>query len=238
MNGSLKIRSAWLGHNDPRSRLEAAPEFERGIPMTKSSTFAKGALAAAAGLVALGAAATASAQPSPNYDPCQREANNRGVTGGLLGAAGGAVLGSQFAANGHRRDGSLLGGVIGAIAGASIGHSTAACNSAPPPPPQRYDDAPPPPPPPGPSAYYQPEPPPPPAYGDAYYGPPPPPAYAQREAIWVYGRHGMRFRVVEDRMGPDGCTLAESPVYLPDGRVDQRFVRVCPDRHGRYRVVD
>lgn len=206
--------------------------------MTKSSTFAKGALAAAAGLVALGAAATASAQPSPNYDPCQREANNRGVTGGLLGAAGGAVLGSQFAANGHRRDGSLLGGVIGAIAGASIGHSTAACNSAPPPPPQRYDDAPPPPPPPGPSAYYQPEPPPPPAYGDAYYGPPPPPAYVQREAIWVYGRHGMRFRVVEDRMGPDGCTLAESPVYLPDGRVDQRFVRVCPDRHGRYRVVD
>jgi hypothetical protein len=39
-------------------------------------------------------------------------------------------------------------------------------------------------------------------------------------------------------MGPDGCTLAESPVYLPDGRIDRRYVRVCPDRHGRYRVVD
>jgi hypothetical protein len=198
--------------------------------MTKSATFAKGALAAAAGLVALAAAGAASAQPY-GYDPCQREANSRGVTGGFLGAAGGAVLGSQFAASGHRRDGSLLGGVIGALAGASIGHSTAACGSAPP---RRYDEVPPPPPP---QAYYQPEPSPPPAYDDAYYAPPPPPAY-ERDAVWVYGRHGVRYRVEEDRMGPDGCTLAESPVYLPDGRVDQRFVRVCPDRRGRYHVVD
>jgi hypothetical protein len=204
--------------------------------MTKSSTFAKGALATLAGLVALGAAASASAQPGPGYDPCQREASNRGVTGGLLGAAGGAVLGSQFAASGHRRDGSLLGGVVGAIAGAAIGHSSAACNTAPPPPPPRdYDQGPPPPPPPpGPSAYYQPEPPPPPAYGDAYYAPPP---VYERES-WVYGRHGVRYRVVEDRMGPDGCTLAESPVYLPDGRVEGRYVHVCPDRRGRYHVVD
>ena len=49
--------------------------------MTKSSTFAKGALAAAAGLLALGAAGDApQAQPygGPGYgyyyDPCQREA--------------------------------------------------------------------------------------------------------------------------------------------------------------------
>ncbi len=203
--------------------------------MTKSYTFAKGALAATAGLLALGAAASASAQTS-DYDPCQRDANNRGVTGGLLGAAGGAVVGSQFAANGHRRDGSLLGGVIGAIAGASIGHSTAACNNGPPPPPLAYGQAPPPPPPPpGPSAYYQSEPPP---YGAAEYGPPPPPAYVEREAVWVYGRHGVRFRVMEDRIEQDGCTLAESPVYMPDGRVDRRFVRVCPDYRGRYRIID
>ena len=40
-------------------------------------------------------------------------------------------------------------------------------------------------------------------------------------------------------MGPDdACTLAESPVYLPDGRVDRRFVHVCPDRRGRYRIVE
>jgi hypothetical protein len=203
--------------------------------MTKSSTFAKGALAAAAGLMALAVAASASAQPYDgpgygSYDPCKRDANDRGVTGGLLGAGAGAVIGSQMAARGHRTDGSLLGGVIGAIAGAKIGHSTAACNSAPPLPPPAYGEAPPPPPPP-PSAYYRPEP------GPAEYGPPPPPAYVQRETVWVYGRHGARFRVIEDRRGPDGCTLAESPVYMPDGRVDQRYVRVCPDDRGRYHIV-
>ena len=210
--------------------------------MTKSSTFAKGAVAAAAGLLALGAAAAASAQPYPapaygppgSYDPCQRDAGNRGVVGALIGGGAGATIGSQMAASGHRTDGSLLGGVVGALAGAAIGHNTAGCNAAPPPPP-RYDDAPPPPPP-APQAYYQPEPQPQP-YGSGYYAPPPP-AYVQRDAVWVYGRHGMRFRVIEDQRGPDGCTLAESPVYLPDGRVDRRFVRVCPDRYGRYHIVD
>jgi Glycine zipper 2TM domain len=201
--------------------------------MTKSSTFAKGALAAAAGLAALCGAAAASAQPGPgysNYDPCQRDANNRGLTGALVGGAGGAVLGSQFSASGHRSDGSLLGGVVGAIAGAAIGHSSAACNGAPPPP--SYRDAPPPPPPP-PQAYYQPEPRP---YGEAYYAPPP--VYEERDTVWAYGHHGLRLRVMEDRMGPDGCSLAESPVYMPDGRVDRRFVRVCPDARGRYHIVD
>ena len=210
--------------------------------MTKSSTFAKGALAAAAGLIVLGAAAAASAQPYDGpgyggYDPCRREANGRGVTGALVGGAGGAVIGSQLAAGGHRTDGSLLGGIVGAIAGAAIGHNSAACDTAPPPPPPSYADAPPPPPPPpgpGPSAYYEPAPQP---YGDAGYGPPPP-RYAERETIWAYGRHGARFRVIEDRVGPDGCTVAESPVYMPDGRVERRLVPVCPDYRGRYRVVN
>ena len=204
--------------------------------MTKSSTFAKGgplskwAWAAAAGLVALGASASATAQSyQGSYDPCQREAGNRGVTGGLLGAGAGAVLGSQFAANGHRRDGSLLGGVIGAIAGASIGHSSAACKAGPPPP--RYDDTPPLP---DPQAYNAP--PPETEYDATEYGPPPA-AYVERET-WVYGRDGARFRIIEDRVEPDGCTLAFSPVYLPEGGVDRRYVRVCPDRHGRYRVVE
>ena len=202
--------------------------------MTKSSTFAKGALAVAAGLAALGLAASASAQPyGGGYDPCQREAGNRGVTGALVGGAGGAVIGSQMAASGHRSDGSLLGGIVGAIAGAAIGHSTAACNTAP-----RYADAPPPPPPPPGAAYAEPPPPPPPpAYEGAYYDGPPP-RYAERESVWVYGRHGARFRVIEDRRGRDGCTVAESPVYMPDGRVDSRFVRVCPDYRGRYHIVD
>lgn len=203
--------------------------------MTKSFTFAKGVVAAAAGLMALGVAAGASAQqpyygPGPAYGggyyPCQRDANDRGLKGGLVGAAGGAVLGSQFAASGHRSDGSLLGGVVGALAGAAIGHSSAACNPAPPPRYERY--APPP-------VYYEPAPL---AYEEDYDAPPPPPVYAPAPVVWVYGRHGARFRVVADRMGRDGCTLAESPVYLPDGRVDRRFVRVCPDYSGRYYVVD
>jgi hypothetical protein len=213
--------------------------------MTKSSTFAKGAVAATVGLLALGAAATASAQPAPgyNYDPCQRDANNRGVTGALLGGAGGAVLGSQLAAGGHRTDGSLLGGVVGAIAGAVVGHNTAACTNGPPPPPQGYEpgpsaDAGPPPPPQGYEQGYEPgPPPPPPAYGAYYAPPPPPPGYAPREAVFVYGRHGVRYRVVEERVGPDGCTVAESPIYFPDGRVDRRFVHVCPDSRGRYYIV-
>src|SRR5258708_37842405 len=120
MNGSLKIRSAWPGHNDARSHRTVAPNFERGIPMTKSATFAKGALAAAAGLMALAAAGAASAQPY-GYDPCQREANNRGVTGGFLGAAGGAVPGSQFAASGPRRARPLLGRVVRPIARPPLG---------------------------------------------------------------------------------------------------------------------
>jgi hypothetical protein len=221
--------------------------------MTKTSIFAKGALAAA---LAMGAVTSASAQSAPpvggpdynsqgyqgNYDPCRRDANNRGVTGALVGGAGGAVLGSQLAARGHRTDGSLLGGVVGAIAGAVVGHNSAACDNAPPPPPPIADAGPPPPPPgpPGPG-YYQPGPPPPPPPGYAEgYGPPQPPpvAYAPGPAIWVYGHHGRRFRVVADRIGPDGCTLAASPVYLPDGRVDPRYVRVCPDYRGRYHIVD
>jgi len=203
--------------------------------MTKSSAFAKGALAVTAGLAAMACAAAASAQPYggpgySNYDGCRRDANGRGVVGALVGGGIGATVGSQVAANHHRSDGSLLGGIVGAIAGASIGHSTAACTDGPPPPPPVYDAAPPPPPPPPPAAYNDLPPPP-------VYDGPPPPRYAERE-VWVYGRHGVRYRVVEDRMDRDGCTLAESPVYMPDGRVDRRFVRVCPDYRGRYHIVD
>jgi hypothetical protein len=196
------------------------------------SSFAKGVAAMAAGAMALGAVSVAQAQPygppryapAPgynNYDPCQREANSRGIGGALLGGGIGAVVGSQVSANHHRSDGSLLGGVLGAIVGANVGHSSAACR------PGAY--APPPPPPPPPVAY------------NSYEVPPPPPVYEGRYAedpAWAYGRRGERFRVAEGRVGPDGCTLAESPIYLPDGHVQKRFVRVCMDADGRYQVVD
>jgi len=201
--------------------------------MTKSSVFAKSVLSASFGLAVMGAAAAAQAQPYSNYDPCQREAANRGVKGALLGGAGGAVIGSQVAASGHRTDGSLLGGVLGALAGAAIGHSSAACNTAPPPPPAY--DAPPPSPPP--VAYQNDYYPPPPSAGVAYDAPPP--RYADSRApVWVYGRHGVRYRIVDPNFDREGCTLAEGPAYLVDGRIDRRFVRVCPDYRGRYHVTD
>ena len=196
--------------------------------MTKSSTFAKGALAAAAGVLALCAASAASAQPysSGYYDGCQRDTGNRSIVGALLGGAGGATLGSQFAASGHRRDGSLLGGVLGAFAGAQIGKNTAGCGASYSRPPRAsyYDNG------------YQP-------YASTAYAQP---SYSysdsdsrddRDEESYAYGRRGERFSVVE-RPDASGCTLAESPIYLPDGRVQKRFVRVCMDSRGRYQVVN
>jgi len=194
------------------------------------SSFAKGVAALAAGAMALGAVSAAQAQPygpgyapAPgynNYDPCQREANGRGIGGALLGGGIGAVVGSQVSANHHRSDGSLLGGVLGAIVGANVGHSSAACR------PGAY--APPPPPPVAYNTYEVPPPPPPPVYEGRY----------DEGPGWAYGRRGQRLRIAEGRVGADGCTLAESPIYLPDGRVQKRFVRVCMDADGRYQVVD
>jgi opacity protein-like surface antigen len=209
--------------------------------MSKPSTAAKGALSALAAVMALAAAASApqaaSAQPygyygqgAPGgayYDPCRRDQNGRGIVGALIGGALGATLGSQVAASGHRTDGSLLGGGLGAIGGAVVGSHSAACAPG-----SQYYGAPPPPPPP-PQAYYQ----------RGYDAPPPPPPeyrWGSRydEDRWAYGARGQRFRIAERPVDRNGCTLAESPIYLPDGRVEKRFVRVCQDETGRFRVVD
>jgi hypothetical protein len=161
------------------------------------------------------------------YDPCQRSTTNRTTGGGLAGAGIGMALGSGIAARGHRTDGAVLGGVLGAVVGSMAGKSSAAC---------RPGQAPPPPPPP------------PAAYNGSYEDP----AYrsgsyedARRDA----GRDSYYERSYERREGyrvsdssgqadVNGCTLAESPIYLPDGRVQKRFVRVCPDANGKYQVVD
>ena len=202
--------------------------------MSKPSTIARGALIAVAGAMALSTLAApqmAAAQPygyssqysgDSYYDPCRRSQSNRSVVGGLLGAGIGATVGSQMAARGHRTDGSVLGGALGAITGAVVGNKTAACESG-----SQYYGAPPPPPPP-PQAYYER-----PAPAPAYYG-----SRYDDDDRWAYGRRGERFRVAEQPVGADGCTLAESPIYLPDGRVQKRFVRVCQDSSGRYQVVD
>ncbi|MDB5432802.1 MAG: hypothetical protein JWP35_3918 [Caulobacter sp.] len=166
------------------------------------------------------------------YDPCHRDTSQRGVGGALVGGLAGAVVGSQLAGNGHRTDGSVLGGVVGAVIGNKVGRDTAACRDG------RYGD---------------------PRYGyrqgyygaggqyqggyadDRYYDPRDPrdndgdgdydanDRYATSPAPTSYG----------DRdSDPNGCRLAESPVYMPDGTVQKRYVRVCPDAQGHYQVVD
>jgi hypothetical protein len=163
------------------------------------------------------------------YDQCQRSTANRTTGGALAGGAIGMALGSGIAARGHRTDGSVLGGVLGAVVGGMAGKSSAACTPG-------SNIAPPPPPPPPPRAYND-------GYDDDYR----PVPYeqvrrdAERDSYYErsYERHeGYR---VDNRTGQadvNGCTLAESPIYLPDGRVQKRFVRVCPDANGKYQVVD
>jgi hypothetical protein len=199
--------------------------------MINRVTVAKvGACAAVAALALVGAAAQA--QPygyngmgasSYSYDACKRDQTQRGTAGALVGGGMGAIIGSNAAARNARTEGALLGGLLGAVIGGTVGNKSAACTPG-----QYTTAAPPPPPPPSAGSGY---------YGrDAYreygaYDRPPEDAYA-------YGRRGERYRLSEQPEGPDGCTLAESPIYMPDGRVQTRFVRVCRDSSGRYAVVD
>ncbi len=162
------------------------------------------------------------------YDPCQRSTTNRTTGGGLAGAGIGMALGSGIAARGHRPAGAVLGGVLGAVVGSMAGRSSAACapgrSVAPPPPPPPsaynggYDD----------QAYRQ----------GSYQG-----GYdnAGRDSYYERSYERQDSYRVDNRSGQtdvNGCTLAESPIYLPDGRTQKRFVRVCPDAQGRYQVVD
>ena len=205
--------------------------------MSKPSTFARVALAAAAGVMTLSTGLAAQAQSygssgysAPYYDACRREANNRGIVGALLGAGIGATVGSQVAARGHRTDGSVLGGALGALGGAAVGNGTAACTPGAQPYPQAYRAPPPPPP----VAYVAPR-----EYGRDDYAARIDSNRYDRDDNYAYGPRGERYAVAQDRsVGPDGCTLAESPIHMPDGRIQKRFVRVCMDDSGRYQVVD
>ena len=227
--------------------------------MSKRVTTAKAAVCAIAGVIAL-AAGAAQAQPygyngagasSYSYDPCKREQTQRGTVGAVLGGGAGAVIGSNAAARNARTEGALLGGLLGAVVGGVVGNKSAACTST-----YQTQPAPPPPPPPASASngYY--------GYSARSYSDR---GYtdrgyydrdaddrdtydrqARRDAYrdslsddWAYGRHGERYRLAEGRgVDADGCTLAESPIYMPDGRVQTRFVRVCRDSTGRYAVVD
>jgi hypothetical protein len=198
--------------------------------MTIRSTIVKASLTGVAGVMALSAALTvpsfAAAQSAQGgyydsrgyyYDPCRRDTTQRETTGGLLGALAGAAVGSNLASHhGGRAGGAVLGGLLGAGVGASVGKSSAACEpgqaryASPPPPPQAY-------------------------YGDRYEDRA---RYDDRYEDRDGDRYGRRYPVTQGQADPAACTLAESPIYLPDGRVQKRFVRVCPDSSGRYQVVE
>ena len=193
--------------------------------MNFRSIFAKSALAGVAGVMALGGALSvptfAAAQSAGYYggdngyyDPCRRDSTNRGTVGGLIGGALGAAIGSNAAARNARTEGALLGGALGALGGAMVGKNSAACGGTYRQPRTSYYD----------NSYGQPQ------YSDGYYSR----SYDERR----YYDRGEPYRVVERPAATDGCTLAESPIYLPDGRTQKRFVRVCPDANGNFQVVD
>lgn len=201
-----------------------------------SNAIANAAAAALAGaaLLVAGAAQAQSSYPSAgqgpgslgyNYDPCRRDANQRGTAGALIGGGMGAVIGSNAAARNARTEGALLGGLLGAIAGGVIGNKTAACTNT------QYDRTaalPPPPLPPRADApYYERD-----AYADRAA------ADARDDAGWRDRELPPERRVAEGPRGGEDCTLAESPIYMPDGRTQTRFVRVCRDASGKYAVVD
>lgn len=195
--------------------------------MNFRSTFAKSALAGVAGVMALGAAASvptfAAAQSAGYYgnggyyDPCQRDTTNRSTVGALVGGALGAVIGSNAAARNARTEGALLGGALGALGGGVVGNRSAACNNGYRAPPRTtyYNNG---------STYGQ-------GYDNGYY------AQSNQYRPEPYYR-GDSYNVTNQPSATDGCSLAESPIYLPDGRTQKRFVRVCPDASGNYQVVD
>lgn len=162
------------------------------------------------------------------YDPCQRSTTQRGTGGGLAGAAIGAGIGGGVAARGAKTEGAVLGGLLGAVIGSNIGKNSAACTSGrapppPPPPPAAYNDS---------YDYdrgYRSS-----SYEDARRD-------ADRDSYYERSyerREGYRVNDSRGQADVNGCTLAESPIYLPDGRTQKRFVRVCPDANGKYQVVD
>ena len=201
----------------------------------KPTAFALAAAACAAMVIPTTASAQTYGYDYPSaynnnayYDPCARDQRERQAGAGLLGAAIGAVAGSQVASRGRRTEGSLLGGVVGAAIGAGVGRSTAACQPTYQQPVryQGYDT---------PSYGYEP------AYdpydrrdyrrddGYDYY----------RDYPQSYDRgYGGYGGSVQPVQADDGCRLAESQIRMPDGRMEVRHVRTCPDSSGRYRIVD
>jgi hypothetical protein len=159
------------------------------------------------------------------YDGCARDTTNRTITGGLIGAGAGAIIGNSLVDK--RRDhgsGAVMGGILGAFAGAAIGGGTAACQPQPRPVVVQA------PPPPRVAQRYAPPPPPvsrPPVYEDRY---------AYRDAPYGY-RDDPDYRYAPVPSEPP-CTYIEDSVRMPNGSMARRMVHVCMDSRGQYQIVD
>jgi hypothetical protein len=73
----------------------------------------------------------ASAQPVARYleNPCGPAQKNARITGGAIGAVGGAALGRSLAARNARTEGTLLGALVGAAVGQEVGRRTGCRNA-------------------------------------------------------------------------------------------------------------
>jgi len=125
--------------------------------------------------------------------PCN--SNSSTVTGGLIGALAGAVLGSQIAGRGDRTEGAVLGGVAGAVVGGAVGNAN-----------------------------------------DKYKCDSRGPYFTYSETIpYREGRSRYSSAYDTNYYTRQNCRLAPAPVDAY-GR-DVRYVRVCPDGDGRYRIT-
>jgi uncharacterized protein YcfJ len=125
--------------------------------------------------------------------PCNR--NSSTVTGGLIGALAGAVLGSNVAGRGDRTEGAVLGGIAGAVVGGAVGNAN-----------------------------------------DRYKCDSRGPYFSYDETV-AYREGRRRYSSAYDTSyyNQQRCRLAAAPVDAY-GR-DVRYVRVCPDNEGRYRIT-
>lgn len=165
MNGLVACRSGKRRYNpiiDNRAPLKGTTEMTKifaraAIACAIAATAATALIPAAASAQDYRYGSAYDARGGYNYDPCARDLSKRSTTGGLIGLAAGAAIGSNVAGRHNRDEGAVLGGLLGAMVGSQAGKSSAACA----PEPRHYAYAepvyappPPPPPPPAPRSYY------------------------------------------------------------------------------------
>lgn len=159
-----------------------------------------------------------------DYNECRNDRGNSRLAGALIGGVLGAALGHEVAARNARDEGLLLGGAIGAAIGAGAGESRVYCG----------DD--------GRRVVYTT--PPRPAYDDRGYDRgwhhdeyDDDDRYDDRYDAYAYNDRDRDRHHRHHRRGPE-CRMGESNIYLPDGRVDRRAVKMCRGHDGAWRVVD